>query len=193
MACISTGIARAVSHDTETLCSGLPSYNKSGIKYSGEESPFLLDWIAKLLAGDSHTAALTELGAVYSWGVFRGNSGPFAFLPGTPFALEPELVYTPQSAQSQIVQISSGSHLWRCMYDAILGDVESECLIHLRVACFWGCIGVKLNLSCGSGNAFEAQSLCVPLLWECISALWGCTIPLKQANGKHASIFILRQ
>lgn len=62
----------------------------------------------QFLVGDSHTAALTELGAVYSWGVFRGNSGPYAFLPGKDFALQPELVYKPQSAQTQIVQIASG-------------------------------------------------------------------------------------
>ena len=67
--------------------------------------------INKLAVGDSHTAALTELGAVYSWGVFRGNSGPFAFLPGTPFALGPVLVYAPHSTQSQLVQISSGRQL----------------------------------------------------------------------------------
>lgn len=60
-------------------------------------------------AGDSHTAALTELGAVYSWGVFRGDSGPWLFLPGQEYALEPVLVYTPQSPQTQIVQISSGN------------------------------------------------------------------------------------
>ena len=59
-------------------------------------------------AGDSHTAALAETGAVWAWGCFRGSSGPFAFSQGVKFALHPELAYTPASVKEQVLTISSG-------------------------------------------------------------------------------------
>jgi len=67
-----------------------------------------LNTILNPCAGDSHTVALTSLGALYAWGTFRGDSGPWAFLPGVKFALQPTLVYEPKSYKEQIVEISSG-------------------------------------------------------------------------------------
>jgi len=59
-------------------------------------------------AGDSHSVAVTSGGAVYSWGLFRGENGPMGFLPGVPHALEPRLIRQPRDYGDQIMQISSG-------------------------------------------------------------------------------------
>lgn len=58
--------------------------------------------------GDSHTVALTQLGAIWAWGTFRDGSGVFGFSPTERIALLPTLVHEPTAADAQAVKISSG-------------------------------------------------------------------------------------
>lgn len=64
-----------------------------------------------LFPGDSHTAALTELGSVWAWGTFRDASGVFGFSACTRIQLTPAEVYSPRRAGDQVVRIVSGE--WR--------------------------------------------------------------------------------
>ena len=65
-------------------------------------------------AGDSHSLALTEQGAVYGWGTYRNTQGVYGFSPTQRIAASPTLVYvspgvTPAAAQhDQVVQIVAG-------------------------------------------------------------------------------------
>ena len=65
--------------------------------------------ILQLSAGDSHTCALTELGAVWAWGTYRDASGVMGFAPGTRVQLTPVCVYAPARAEAQAVRIASGA------------------------------------------------------------------------------------
>ncbi|KAH6946084.1 hypothetical protein HPB50_011597 [Hyalomma asiaticum] len=58
--------------------------------------------VARVTAGDSHSAALTESGKVYLWGNFRDSKGQMGLI--TPGKAEPE----PKLVISNIVQIASG-------------------------------------------------------------------------------------
>ncbi|CAI8024748.1 Regulator of chromosome condensation [Geodia barretti] len=64
--------------------------------------------IVQVSAGDSHTAALSEAGTVYGWGIFRDNNGAFGFLPPpsppTP-SPSPHIIY---SAPNKALKITSG-------------------------------------------------------------------------------------
>jgi len=60
------------------------------------------------LAGDSHTAALTEHGALYGWGTFRDGSGVMGFSDAERIQLVPVSVYQPTSADAQVVKVVSG-------------------------------------------------------------------------------------
>ena len=64
---------------------------------------------ANVVAGDSHTMALTEQGFIVGWGTFRNSSGVFSFSPQERLALLPCLVYSPTAPASQAVKIVSGS------------------------------------------------------------------------------------
>ena len=61
-------------------------------------------------AGDSHTAALTEAGAVYGWGTFRDGSGVMGFSDAERIQLVPVNVYEPTAADAQAVKVVSGPH-----------------------------------------------------------------------------------
>jgi len=63
------------------------------------------------LAGDSHTAALTEKGAVYAWGTYRDATGVFGFAPGVRVGLLAILVWDPKKAAEQAVKVASGMDL----------------------------------------------------------------------------------
>ncbi len=63
------------------------------------------------LAGDSHTAALTEKGAVYAWGTYRDATGVFGFAPGVKVGLLATLVWDPKKAADQAVKVASGMKL----------------------------------------------------------------------------------
>lgn len=63
------------------------------------------------LAGDSHTAALTEKGAVYAWGTYRDATGVFGFAPGVRVGLLATLVWDPKKAAEQAVKVASGMDL----------------------------------------------------------------------------------
>lgn len=65
---------------------------------------------AHVVAGDSHTMALTEQGFIYGWGTFRNSSGVFSFSPQERLALLPCLVHSPTTPASQAVKIVSGKH-----------------------------------------------------------------------------------
>ncbi len=66
-----------------------------------------------LRAGDSHTVALTQQGAIWAWGTFRDSSGVLGFSPSERIALLPTLVHEPATADDQALKIASGasSHL----------------------------------------------------------------------------------
>ena len=78
----------------------------------------LTRWLCPLLAGDSHSLALTEQGAVYGWGTYRNTQGVYGFSPTQRIAASPTLVYvspgvTPAAAQhDQIIQIAAGESLF---------------------------------------------------------------------------------
>ena len=59
-------------------------------------------------AGDSHTIALTQRGAVYGWGTYRDATGVYGFAEGHKYALLPTLVREPQKAADQAVKIARG-------------------------------------------------------------------------------------
>ena len=61
-------------------------------------------------AGDSHTVALTERGAVYGWGTFRDGSGVMGFSDADRIQLVPALLYQPTTAGAQVVKVVSGPH-----------------------------------------------------------------------------------
>lgn len=63
------------------------------------------------LAVDSHTAALTEKGAVYAWGTYRDATGVFGFAPGVKVGLLATLVWDPKKAADQAVKVASGMKL----------------------------------------------------------------------------------
>jgi regulator of chromosome condensation len=42
--------------------------------------------IVQVAAGDSHTAALSEHGTIYGWGIFRDSNGAFGLLPPTLYS-----------------------------------------------------------------------------------------------------------
>ena len=63
------------------------------------------------LAGDSHTVALTEKGAVYAWGTYRDATGVFGFAPGVRVGLLATLVWDPKKAVDQAVKVASGTKL----------------------------------------------------------------------------------
>ena len=63
-------------------------------------------WISH--AGDSHSAAVTEQGAVWAWGTYRDTTGVYGFSPNTRIALMPTLVWDPKKADDQAVKIASG-------------------------------------------------------------------------------------
>lgn len=65
--------------------------------------------VVQLSAGDSHTCALTELGAVYGWGTYRDSSGVMGFGPHTRMQLLPVLMYKPTSPADQVLRIASGA------------------------------------------------------------------------------------
>ncbi len=65
----------------------------------------------RCLAGDSHTAALTEKGAVYAWGTYRDATGVFGFAPGVKVGLLATLVWDPKKAADQAVKVASGMKL----------------------------------------------------------------------------------
>ena len=77
-----------------------------------------------LPAGDSHTAALTERGAVYAWGTFRDSSGVMGFSAGQRIQVLPACVYQPAGADEQIVQIASGAP------SSVSGQVGCACIPH---------------------------------------------------------------
>ncbi len=65
--------------------------------------------IVQLSAGDSHTAALTERGAVWAWGTFRDASGVMGFAPHSRIQLTPALVYAPATNAARVVRLASGA------------------------------------------------------------------------------------
>ncbi len=60
-------------------------------------------------AGDSHTVALTEGGALYAWGTFRDGSGVMGFSLDARIQLVPALIYQPTTADGQVVKVVSGA------------------------------------------------------------------------------------
>lgn len=64
--------------------------------------------------GDSHTAVLTEQGAVYGWGTYRDATGVYGFSPDKRIALLPQLVWKPNHSGDQAVKIASGKTTFFC-------------------------------------------------------------------------------
>lgn len=62
--------------------------------------------VVQVSAGDSHTAALTEDGTVYTWGTFRDNNGVIGLLE--PFEICKAPVKVPMT--EPVVKIASGSN-----------------------------------------------------------------------------------
>lgn len=89
--------------------------------------------IKSVTAGDSHSMALTQGGAVYGWGMFRDSGGKFGFSPDTQIQTTPALV---KVGGEKIQQLVSGSdHVlaltpngsvwsWGCAECGRLGRVE---------------------------------------------------------------------
>ncbi|KAI3438963.1 hypothetical protein D9Q98_001377 [Chlorella vulgaris] len=65
--------------------------------------------VVQLSAGDSHTCALTAMGAVWAWGTYRDSSGVMGFGTHTRIQLTPVCVYEPRKAEDQVVRIASGA------------------------------------------------------------------------------------
>ncbi|GAB4814630.1 hypothetical protein N2152v2_001676 [Parachlorella kessleri] len=65
--------------------------------------------IVQISAGDSHTVALTELGAVWGWGTYRDSSGVMGFGPHTRMQLTPVLLYQPKAPGDQVLRVASGA------------------------------------------------------------------------------------
>jgi regulator of chromosome condensation len=75
--------------------------------------------IVQLSAGDSHTCALTELGAVWAWGTYRDGSGVMGFSAHTWIQLTPVCVYKPRTAAEQVVRIASGRSIIRNLFSTV--------------------------------------------------------------------------
>lgn len=71
--------------------------------------PSLHGHVVQVAAGDSHTVALTEKGAVYAWGTYRDATGVFGFAPGVRVGLLATLVWDPKKAADQAVKVASGT------------------------------------------------------------------------------------
>ncbi|KAA6415269.1 MAG: regulator of chromosome condensation [Trebouxia sp. A1-2] len=71
--------------------------------------PSLHGRVVQVAAGDSHTVALTEKGAVYAWGTYRDATGVFGFAPGVRVGLLATLVWDPKKAAEQAVKVASGT------------------------------------------------------------------------------------
>ncbi|KAL3156070.1 hypothetical protein ABBQ32_013058 [Trebouxia sp. C0010 RCD-2024] len=65
--------------------------------------------VVQVAAGDSHSAVVTEQGAVWAWGTYRDTTGVYGFSPHTRIALLPTLVWDPKKADDQAVKIASGT------------------------------------------------------------------------------------
>jgi len=61
--------------------------------------------VVAISAGDSHSAALTEEGAVYGWGTFRDSSGPIGFVQFKQIRFEPVRLLP----WTMVVKIASGA------------------------------------------------------------------------------------
>lgn len=63
----------------------------------------------QISAGDSHTCALTESGAVWAWGTYRDGSGVMGFGATTRIQLTPVCVHQPATPAQQVVRLASGA------------------------------------------------------------------------------------
>ncbi|XP_064486707.1 regulator of chromosome condensation-like [Ornithodoros turicata] len=78
----------------------------------------LTEPVAKICAGDSHSAALTQSGVVYVWGNFRDSSGPMGLTTAGGSEAKPKRLL------DRVVKISSGSdHLAMLRDDGTLYTV----------------------------------------------------------------------
>jgi regulator of chromosome condensation len=90
--------------------SGLGTDNPGDPHVPGKiDFPLDANPILQLSAGDSHTCALTEDGAVWAWGTFRDASGVMGFSASTRIQLTPACVHRPSHPQERVVRIASGA------------------------------------------------------------------------------------
>ena len=66
---------------------------------------------AILCPGDSHSAALTDSGAILTWGTFRDAGGKYGLSPSHKVSLLPVLSHLPGSPAQAVVKIASGRPL----------------------------------------------------------------------------------
>ena len=85
-----------------------------------------------MFAGDSHSTALTSLGAVYAWGTYRDATGVFGFAPGKRIGLLPTLVWDPKKSADQAVKVASGG-AWQTLQNVQLPVVAG-------LQCVEGCL-----------------------------------------------------
>lgn len=66
--------------------------------------------VVQISAGDSHTAFLTDHGAVYIAGTFRDSSGVMGLTPEKRIALRPEQIFEmPRTSRDRVCRIVSGA------------------------------------------------------------------------------------
>ena len=87
----------------------------------------LCEHLVQVSAGDSHTAALTEDGQVYSWGCFRDANGPIGLTPDLRKSDIPKRVIDLSSKFGRVLKVSSGN-------DHAAAVTENGCLLTWGVA-----------------------------------------------------------
>lgn len=133
--------------------------------------------VVQLSAGDSHTALLTESGAVYICGTFRDSSGVMGFSPAERIALRPRLYFQLPANQGRICRIVSGTdhmlaltetgrvYSWGCGQQGQLGRLGERISDKLRLSAQLtpaevhiprrkGPGGKLVDVACGSYHSF---------------------------------------